>query len=301
MSGVPARQVVLLALGVVAVSFAAIFIRLADAPALSIAFYRNAMGAALFLPLAIARRKEIRALSREQVAVALLSGVLLALHFAVWIASLSYTTVAASVVLVTASPIFVAAASRALFGVRVSSGVIAGIVVGMAGAAVVSGGDLGLSRRAAFGDLLALAGAIAAAGYFVAGRKLRAEMSLITYVALVYSTCAVLLFPAAVFGGRLGNFSGKTWLMFVLLALIPQAFGHTVFNYLLKDLDATLVAITIMGEPVVSTLLAMAFFGEIPPWTAVLGGALLLAGIYVAVTRQPTDGSAVGELSPAVD
>jgi drug/metabolite transporter (DMT)-like permease len=84
----------------------------------------------------------------------------------------------------------------------------------------------------------------------------------------------------------LSGFSGETWVMFVLLAVIPQALGHTVFNYLLKDMDATFVAISIMGEPVGSTLLALAFFGEVPPWTAVVGGVLILAGIYVAVTRQ---------------
>jgi drug/metabolite transporter (DMT)-like permease len=280
------RQVALLVVGVVSVSFAAIFIRIADAPALSIAFYRNAMAAALFLPLAWARRKEVRRLSRRDLAIALLSGALLALHFGVWIASLSFTTVAASVVLVTASPIFVAAASRALFGERVGTGTFVGILVGLVGAAVVSGGDLGLSPRAAGGDMLALAGGVAAAGYFVAGRRLRTRMSLFAYVGVVYSTCAILLLPAAAIGGRLTGFSGKTWAMFALLAAIPQALGHTVFNYLLKDLEATLVAISVMGEPVGSTLLALAFFAEVPPWTAVLGGCLILGGIHVAVTRQ---------------
>lgn len=287
MEAIRPYQVVLLVVGVVAVSFAAIFIRLADAPALSIAFYRQALAAALFLPLALARWKEVRALSAAQLRVAVLSGALLALHFGTWIASLSFTTVAASVVLVTTSPIFVAAASRILFGERVGRATFIGILIGLVGAAIVSGGDFGISTRAAVGDLLALAGGITAAGYLLAGRRLRAEVSLITYVGVVYTTCAVLLLPVAAFGARLSGFSGSTWLMFVLLAVIPQALGHTIFNYLLKDMDATLVAISIMGEPVGSTLLALAFFGEVPPWTAVIGGALILAGIYVAVTRQP--------------
>ena len=302
MQGIRPYQVVLLVVGVVAVSFAAIFIRLADAPALSIAFYRQAMASALFLPLAIARWKEVRALSAAQLGVALLSGVLLALHFATWIASLSFTTVAASVVLVTTSPIFVAAASRVLFGERVGTTTFIGIVIGLVGAAIVSGGDFGISRRAAVGDLLALAGAIAAAGYLLAGRRLRAEMSLFAYVGVVYTTCAVLLLPAAAFGARLSGFSPQTWLMFLLLASIPQALGHTVFNYLLKDMDATLVAISIMGEPIGSTLLALAFFGEVPPWTAIVGGMLILIGIYVAVTRERTPSIPPGpDLSVSVD
>lgn len=258
------------------------------------------MAAAALLPLAAARRRqEVRALSRRQVVIAFGAGALLALHFATWIASLSMTSVAASVVLVTTSPIFVAAAGRVLFGERVTRGTMAGIVVGLAGMVIVSGGDLGLSPRAAAGDLLALAGAATAAGYLLAGQTLRREMSLLTYVALVYTVCAVLLLVAALASGApLTGFSARTWAMFVLLAAVAQGLGHTLFNYLLKEVDATLVAITIMAEPVGSTLLALAFFGEVPPWTAVVGGLLILAGIYVAVTARgageprPTDGVA---------
>ena len=120
-----------------------------------------------------------------------------------------------------------------------------------------------------------------------AGRKLRQEVSLVTYVALVYSTCAVLLWPAALVAGvRLTGFPAKTWGLFVLMALVPQMLGHTVFNYLLKDVSATVVAIAIMVEPVGSTLLALAIFGETPPWPALLGGVLLLAGVYVALTSE---------------
>jgi len=276
-------------MGVVAVSFSAIFIRLADAPALTIALYRNAFAAAIVVPLALAFRwREIRTLSRRQVWIAVASGALLAGHFGTWIASLSYTTIAASVVLVTSSPILVAAVSSRLFGERVGRTAVAGILVGLVGAAVVSGGDLFvLSPRAAGGDLLALAGAVTAGGYFVAGRRLRQDVSLLTYVALVYATCALLLWPAAVLTrSRLTGFPAKAWWLFVLMALVPQMLGHTVFNYLLKDVAATVVAISVMGEPVGSALLALAFFGEVPPWTAIVGGGMILAGIYVALTAQ---------------
>jgi drug/metabolite transporter (DMT)-like permease len=287
MSDVSVRNALLLAMGVVAVSFSAVFIREAHAPALTIALYRNAIAAAMVLPVALVRRREeLRGLKRGQVAIAVGSGALLAAHFATWIASLSYTTIAASVVLVTASPILVAAASARLFGERVGRTAFVGILVGLAGAAIVSGGDLFvLSARAFGGDLLAIAGAVAAGGYFVAGRRLRRDVSLLTYVALVYTTCALLLFPSALLAGApLSGFPARTWGLFVLMALVPQMLGHTVFNYLLKDVSATVVAVSIMGEPVGSTLLALAFFGEVPPWTALAGGLLLLGGIYAAVT-----------------
>lgn len=285
----PARSLVLLVIGVVAVGFAAIFIRYADAPSLSIAFYRNALAAAVLLPLAIARHPgEIRGLSRRQVGIAAVSGVFLALHFATWISSLALTTVAASVVLVTSAPIFTAAAGRLFFGERVDRRVMTGILLALVGTVVITGGDLRLSGRAALGDLLALVGAAAGAGYFLAGRRLRPSMSLLTYVGLVYTICAALLFVIVLAAGDpLGDFDAQTWWMLVLLALVPQILGHTTFNYLLADLDATVVAVAVMGEPVVSTLLAVAFFGEVPPWTAVAGGLVLLGGIYVALTDRP--------------
>jgi drug/metabolite transporter (DMT)-like permease len=288
MWGMSLRNGLLLVTGVVAVSFAAIFIRYAEAPSLTIAMYRQVMAAAVVLPLALAlRRGELRRLSRRQLGLAAGSGALLALHFATWIPSVKLTTVAASVVLVTASPIFVAAGSRVLFDERVGTITVVGILVGLAGAAVVSGGDFAVSTRAVVGDLLALAGAVAAAGYFLVGRRLRQEVSALTYVGVVYATCAVLLWPvAALSGSQLVGFDAKTWAMFVLLALVPQLLGHSIFNFVLKYVSATVVTIAVMGEPIGSTLLALGFFGEVPPWTAVLGGALVLGGIYVAVTAQ---------------
>lgn len=284
------RQVLLLLVGVVAVSFSAIFIRLAEAPALTIAFYRTGIAAALLLPFALVRqREELRALTRRQGAIAVVAGAMLALHFAVWITSLSYTTIAASVVLVTTQPIWVVAFSWMLFGERLRKLVLVGVLVALAGAVVVSGGDFASPARprALEGDLLALAGAITAAAYFVAGRHLRRDVSLATYAGLAYGTCAVFLLPVALLSGaQLGGFPAKTWGLFVLMALVPQMLGHTVFNFLLRDVEATVVAISVMGEPVGATLLALAIFGETPPANAILGGGLILAGIYVAITAQ---------------
>jgi drug/metabolite transporter (DMT)-like permease len=144
-----------------------------------------------------------------------------------------------------------------------------------------------LSAEAVHAARATLGGAVAVAGYFLAGRRLRPDVSLLTYVGVVYATCALLLWPVCLrSGSRLTGYDGRTWAMLVLLAVVPQGIGHTVFNYLLRDVSATVVAVAVMGEPIGSTLLALAFFGEVPPWTAVLGGLLILAGIYLAVTAQ---------------
>ena len=278
----------MLAAGVVAVSFSAILIRKADAPALSIAFYRNAMAAAVLIPLAVTRHgDEIRSLSRAQIAVATGAGGLLALHFATWIPSLSYTTVAASTVLVTTQPVWVAILGRAFLREGIGTTGAAGIGIALAGTAFVSGGDFGVSSRAVIGDVLALSGAVFAAGYFVIGRSLRRTLSLLVYVGIVYATCAMMLLAAmAISGTAFGGFPVETWGLLVLMALVPQILGHTVFNFLLRHLEVTVVAVAIMGEPVGASLLALGFFGEVPPWTAVAGGALILGGIYLAITAQ---------------
>jgi len=278
----------LLALGVIAVSFSAVLIREADAPPLSIALYRNAIATLLLLPFALGRhRAELRALTPRQLLLALAAGAMLAAHFATWIPSLNYTTVAASVVLVTTQPVWTALGARLLYGERLRPRTLAGIAVALVGAVVITGGDVALSARAAFGDLLAIVGAITAAGYFLIGRNLRQELSLVPYVTVVYATCTLLLVPAVLISGsQATGFPAKTWAMFVLMALVPQIMGHTVFNYLLRFMDPTVVAIAIMGEPVGATLLAFAFYDEVPPWTVVVGGVIVLAGIYVAIAAQ---------------
>ncbi len=281
------RLLGLLALGVVSIAFGSILIRAADAPAMSVAFYRNAIAAAILLPIALAlHRDELRSLSRGEWGTALLAGALLAAHFGTWVPSLSLTTVAASVVLVETTPVWVALIERAL-GVRVSRRAVTGIALTVAGAVLISGGDFGASGRAVLGDALALLGAVGAAGYLVAGRRLRQRISLTTYTGLVYTTCAVLLAGAVVVSGApFTGFSGAQWGLLGLMALVPHIGGHTVFNYLLGHVETGTVAIAVTGEPVVASLLAISFFDEVPPWTAVAGGLVILVGIWVVIRDQ---------------
>jgi drug/metabolite transporter (DMT)-like permease len=282
------RLVALIALGVVSVAFSSILIRWADAPPMAVAFYRNAIAAAILLPIALVRhRDEMRSLDRRGWATIALSGSLLAVHFAVWVPSLSYTTVAASTVLVTTTPVWVALIGRAM-GETVNRRTMFGIGLALVGAVMISGGDLGVSGRAAFGDLLALAGAVAAAGYLLAGRSIRRRISLTTYTGLAYTTTATILaVVVAVSGTPFTGYPPRVWALFLLMALIPQIGGHTVFNYLLGLVEAGTVAIAVTGEPVVASILALVFFGEVPSWSAVVGGALILVAIVVTILAQP--------------
>jgi drug/metabolite transporter (DMT)-like permease len=282
------RTAALLVVGVVAVSFAAPLIRLADAPPLVVAFYRNLLATAVLLPPALVwRRGELLSLNRRDLLALTAAGLLLAVHFSVWIPSVTLTTVAASTVLVATTPVWAAVGSRLVLGERVPRRAMAGIAVAVLGAVVISGADVAVSARAFAGDALALAGAISAAGYLLAGRRLRQRRSLLVYAVVVYAVCSAALLVAILISGTpLTGYSGRSWLMFALLALGPQILGHTVFNYLLGDVQATVIAVAVMGEPVGASILAFALFGESPSLISAAGGALILAGIYVAVSAQ---------------
>ncbi|MEW6033863.1 MAG: DMT family transporter [Chloroflexota bacterium] len=281
------KHYLVLALGVVSVSFAAVFIRLAEAPPLVIAAYRLGLASLVVVPAAWIRSPgEIHRLSGQDVLLALLSGFFLALHFGLWIASLSYTTVASSVVLVTANPIFVAVASRFLFHEKLGRQTIAGIIVCLFGAALIGYGDWRLGSRELLGDALAFLGALAVAGYLLIGHRLRRTTGLLTYASLVYVSAAVVLLLATLLSGhRLAGYSPTTYLMLLLLAVVPQLMGHLSLLWALRFVPATLVAVAVLGEPVGATVLAFLVLHEAPSPTTVIGGIVLLAGIFVAFRR----------------
>lgn len=285
----PGRPLVLAVLfgGVLAVSAAALFVRLADAPALTTAAYRLgfAAGPALAL-LPLRGRRELPALRRGEWGWLALSGVCLALHFATWIASLEMTTVSSSVALVTTSPLFVAAFVW-LRGEEVSAGTLLAMLVCLAGGLIIGAADLGAGGRALQGDLLALAGAAFAGAYFALGRRLRAHSSVTTYIGVVYPLAALGLLALAVGGRqRLDGFDGETWLMFALMALVPQLLGHSSLNWALGYLSAPFVAIAVLGEPVIATVLAAIFLGELPGPLRIAGGIVVLAGVYLGLRAE---------------
>ena len=141
--------------------------------------------------------------------------------------------------------------------------------------------------KAFLGDLLALAGAIAGASYLMIGRRLRARVSLISYVFVVYGMAAVCLLLIMFAAGQSPfGYSPTTFLWFILLALVPQLLGHSTFNWALGYLSAAYVSITLLGEPIGSTVLAYFLLSETPSAIKVIGGILILVGIYVASLRD---------------
>lgn len=306
----PARRLapyLFIALGICAVSTASIFIRYAqrEAPSLVIAAYRLGIATLLITPVAWLRhRDELRGLTRRDLGWAALSGVFLGIHFAVWISSLDYTSVMASVMLVTTSPLWVALASAWVLREPLTRGTVRGMALTVVGGALIAvgGSSAGGGDNALWGDFLALAGAWAVAVYWLIGRSLRARLSVIPYTWLVYGTAALILWGAVIVGNLAGadlpatGFPVETFVWFALLAVVPQLMGHSSFNYALAHLSAVFVSVATLGEPVGSAILAMLLLGETPTPMQVLGAGLIMAGILLASREEQ---AAAVEAEPA--
>ena len=291
-----------LAAAIVAVSTASSFIRLAqkEAPSLVIAALRLTFATLLLAPVALTRyRNELKSLTRHEVALAVFSGAFLTLHFATWVSSLEFTSVASSVVFVSTGPLWVALLSPILLNERLRRAAILGLALALLGGTIVGLSDTcGWSRgvqcpdldqilqgEAVRGNFLALAGAWAITGYLIIGRKLRASrsVSLIPYIFLVYGISAVGLILLMFLAGEspLG-YRAITYGWIFLLAAVPQLIGHSTFNWALRYLSAAFVAVTTLGEPIGSAVLAFFILREAPSLGTILGGALILTGIYLA-------------------
>lgn len=264
-----------------------------------IAAWRLTLASIILVPVAASTHKrELTSLTRGELLLALLSGIFLALHFATWITSLQYTTVASSVVLVSTIPLWVALLSpftikepiRVAVFIGLILALLGGVVVGISDTCSTSTGRITCPNLANFmhgqaflGDLLAVCGAIAGAGYLLIGRKLRSKMSLISYISLVYGMAAIVL-VIIMLSARENPFgySPPIYLWLILLAVIPQLIGHSTFNWALGYLSAAYVSITLLGEPIGSTILAYFILQEKPTLIKLVGGGLILVGIYIA-------------------
>lgn len=274
--------------GVLAISSASILIKLCDAPAMVIASYRLTFAALFFiLTSAIQKINPLHNFKKVDLILAFGSGVFLSLHFATWITSLKFTSVASSVILVSTSPIFVALGTIIFLKEKISRLLIYGIVLTFTGSIILSLEDFSQGRKVILGDSLALLGAIAVAGYYLIGRKLRHQISTQAYVTLVYSSSALilLLFTAAFRLNFLG-YSKQVYLLLFLIAFIPQVIGHTSFNWSLKYVSAALVSIITLGEPIGATILAYIFLGESITQFKMLGGLLILSGVFIAIKGE---------------
>ena len=274
-----------LVIGAISVSFAAIFIRLADAPPLIVATYRIGIASLMILPFTWKRVASASSnISKQTFLLIIIAGGFLAAHFALWITSLEYTSVASSVVLVTANPIFIALASYFLWQEKLGRLGVVGIGIALAGVLVINFGELTFGSDSLTGNMLAIIAGIMAACYLLIARLTRGKIDGMAYLTMVYSVAAILLAVVSILAGlEFTGYSGDTYLMLFLLALVPQILGHSSFNLAARLISVTIVSMAILTEPIGATILSILILGEKPGLMEVIGGATILLGIFVVI------------------
>ncbi|WP_438828573.1 DMT family transporter [Streptomyces hesseae] len=288
--GVPVASVrtelLLLAVAIAGVSLSAPLIAATAAPALAIAFWRNAMAVGALTPVALLRRRhraELRGIGRRTALLAVAAGALLAVHFGVWLPSLQMTSVASSTALVTTTPIWTTLLLR-LRGHRPPALVWAGTALAFLGVLTLTGVDMSLSPRALAGDALALAGGIAAAGYVLLGAEVRRTVGTVAYTYVCYTTTTVLLLAACLCGGvSLGGYSGETWLKLAVLTVAAQLLGHSLINRVVKGLGPSVTSTAILLETPGAALIAALWLGQEPPAVAYPALAVIMAGLALVI------------------
>jgi drug/metabolite transporter (DMT)-like permease len=282
-----ARDLLLIAVAVLAVATSGPLIAASAAvPALAIAFWRNAMAGAVLLPWTVVRRRhELAALDRRERRLALIAGLMLALHFGTWIPAISYTSVASATALVATQPVWAAVIST-VRGEHVAPRAWFGIGVAVAGALLLTGADLTVSSDALLGDGLAILGGVFAAAYMTAGSEVRRSVTTTTYTALCYTTTAVLLLVVCLVGRQhLTGYDGRDWVRLVALTAGAQLLGHTLFNVVLRNVGPTVVSLAILFEIPGAALIAALFVaGQHVSLLAVPAAALLLTGLAIVIS-----------------
>jgi len=290
--------VVLLSIALIGISASGPLIALTTAPALAIAFWRCFLGTAFTVPFALKGLvAEVGRVTPRVRWLALGAGVLLGLHFATWIPSLRFTSVASSIALIATQPVWAALIAR-FRGAYVPRRTWLGIGIALIGVVVLTGVDFSLDPRALIGDALALAGAIFAAAYVTAGQEVRASVSTRTYTVLAYGSAALtLLVVVGLTRTPLSGWSLRDWGLILLLTLVAQILGHTLINVALKRTSATVTSFAILFELPGSIIFAAILLGQVPAWSLVPALVLLFIGLLVVISgsrgNQPVEESPI--------
>jgi len=275
-------------IGVISVSLSAIFVKLANAEAGIIAFYRMLFSVLIMAPLFFWKyTKELRQLSKRDWLFSSIAGIFLAFHFILWFESLNYTSVASSTVLVTLQPLFAFVGTYFFFKEKITMKTIFAGAIAIVGSVLISWGDFKLSGAAFYGDILALIACALITAYLLFGQDVRKRLSLVTYTMLVYVVSTITLFVYVLIKGEsFGPYPTMDWVWFILLAIVPNLFGHTLFNWSIKYVSTNVVSIAILFEPIGAAILALLIFKEYLIVTQLIGGLIVIMGILLFVIDE---------------
>lgn len=269
-------------LGVIFVSFSSIIAKSSEAPSLIISTYRMGFTVLLLVPSVLSKNlEEIKKIDRKTFGICIVSGIFLALHFATWIESLKYTSVASSTVLVNTHPVFIVLASFFILKEKASKETLITIGIALTGSMIISTGDSSLGSNILYGDILAILGALFVAGYMMIGGIIRQKLSVTSYTFIVYTSSTITLILLSLLTKTpLYPYPAPELLRFFLLAIFCTILGHSLFNWALEYVKPTFISTAVLGEPVFATIWAILFFSEIPRAWQIVGSLIILYGIY---------------------
>lgn len=282
------RKSIVIGIGVISVSTAAIFVKLSTAPSSVIATYRILFAALILLvPTLIYSWNDLKKITRIDILYSFISGTFLAFHFLTWFESLKYTSVASSVVIIALQPIFAMIGVFIFFKEKVTRVQLLGGLLAILGSFVIGWGDFKADNQAILGDFLALVGTLLVTGYWLLGQKLRKNLSILPYVFLVYcSSSLVLITYNLIIKIDLIHYSPDEWKIFLGLAVIPTIFGHTLLNWGIKFVNATTISVSILVEPIIASFLAYIILNETLKISQILGAVLIFFGIVIYIINS---------------
>ncbi|WKZ34488.1 MAG: DMT family transporter [Anaerolineales bacterium] len=271
-----------LAVGILALSLSAMFVRWADAPGTVTGFYRLLISTILLTPLFIRQQKQLESIDKQYLIFPLVAGIFTAFDFAFWNSSLQYTTAANATLLGNTSPLWVALSALFIFREKLRHTFWAGLILALTGAALVMGSDYLRHPTLGLGDLMASTAAIFYASYQIVTQRGRRHIDPLRYIWFVGISATIgMLIMNLVLGHQLVNYSLQTWMIFLATAVVSQMIGYLAISYALGHLPASIVAPTLIGQPILTAILAIPLLGEVPATLQWLGGAIALAGIYI--------------------
>lgn len=283
----PISPVIPLIVGMIAISFSPIFVRYSDAPVAIQGMYRMLFTVLIMLPFGAKHFQAIRTISRKDWLLLSLAGFFLALHFLLWMESLSYTSIASSTIILALEPVFVMIGAYFVFKDRPNKIAILGLILALIGAICVGSGDIGLSQSAFKGDVLSFLGTLAVAVNIVIAKQILSRVPSYLYSLIVFFITVVCFAIYNVSNGiSFTNYPRKEWLLFLLLAIIPTIFGHLVFNWLLQYVKSATISMSVLAEPVGASILGMVIFHEMITGFQLAGGVLIILGLFLYLKSE---------------
>jgi drug/metabolite transporter (DMT)-like permease len=288
----PIKPIIPLIVGMIAISFAPILVRFSDTPVSVQGMYRMLFTILIMLPFGTKQIPQLRIISKKDWALLGIAGFFLALHFLLWMESLNYTSIASSTIILSLEPVFVMIGAYFFFKDRIGTFALIGLIVALIGAICVGSGDISLSAKAFKGDLLSLTGTIAIVVNMLIAKRILSRVPSFLYSMIVF---AVAFVSFTMYNLTMDfNFTGypaKEWMIFVLLAIVPTVLGHMIFNWLLQYVKPTTISITVLAEPVGSSLLGMLIFKEMVTSFQLAGGAFIIIGLLLYMRSESSEKS----------